>query len=165
MPFVLIIIGVILPITAIKNTQGNLATALETDVPASAKWVGAMAVVGSLGYVPGMAVVSRWLLGLVLVVIVLGNYAKLFAGLSDAFTATAAPAGATTPAQAYVANPTSPGITQADITGTTATGTTATGLPAVTATPLSWMQQFAPQAAADFAMAGGGSTGLLTTVG
>jgi hypothetical protein len=37
-PFLLVLVGVVLIVTAYKNTVGDLATALATDVPPFLKW-------------------------------------------------------------------------------------------------------------------------------
>jgi hypothetical protein len=163
MPIVLIFIGVVLLVSAIKNTHHDLAVALETDVPGFAAWFGALALVGGLGYVPGMQQISRWLLALVMVVLVLGNYAKIFAGFKDAFSApSTAAASQTTPAEAYAANPSNPQISQAEITGSTQTGLggaagTATAAQTPAGAAVSWLQQYAPTAVADLALAGFGA--------
>jgi hypothetical protein len=121
MPFVLVIIGIVLLVAAYKNTQGNLVTALGADVPPFAKWFLALALVGGLGYVPGMATISRWLLALVLLVIVLTNYQQILAGFTSAGGgAGQAAAAVPSPASAYAANPSNPQITQASVTGTSA---------------------------------------------
>lgn len=114
----LVIIGAILIVTAYRNTYGNLATALETDVPGFAKWALAIVAVGALGWVPGMQAVSRWLLALVIVVLVLRNYQALFANAQHLSSLPAATPAQQTPAAAYVANPSNPQITQASISGT-----------------------------------------------
>jgi hypothetical protein len=117
MPFLLILIGAVLIVAAYRNTYGQLATALETDVPAFATWGLAIVAVGALGWIPGMRQVSRWLLALVLVVIVLRNYQALLNGVAGLKSTPAASAAAPSPASAYVANPTNPQITQADVSG------------------------------------------------
>jgi hypothetical protein len=120
MPVVLLIVGAVLIVAAFNNAQGNLATALETDVPGFAHWFLAIAVVGGLGYVPGMRSPSRWLLGLVMLVLVLRNYTNIFAGFKNAAAGSSAVTQSqTTPAAAYVANPSAPVITTAQISGTT----------------------------------------------
>jgi hypothetical protein len=131
MPFLLLLIGAVLIIAAFNNAQGDLATELETDVPAFLKWGLAVVGVGALGWIPGMQLISRWLLALVLVVIVLKNYTQIIAGFqafspsSGAQTAQQVQANPT-PATAYAANPNNPQVTQAEISGT-GTGTGATG--------------------------------------
>jgi hypothetical protein len=117
-PFVLLLIGAVALVAAMRNTQGDLATALETDVPAFGKWGLAIVGVGALGWVEGMRTISRGLVALVLLVLVLVNYKALFAGFQGATTIAQPTTPAPTPAAAYVANPTSPNITQANVSGT-----------------------------------------------
>jgi hypothetical protein len=118
MPFVLVIIGAIIIVAAIRNTQGNLASALEQDVPNYLLWALAIVAVGGLGYVPGMRQISRWLLALVLVVLVLRNYKNLLSGFSAQAIASGPIVQApTTPGQAAAASPAGQ-ITTAEITGT-----------------------------------------------
>jgi hypothetical protein len=123
MPFILIFIGAILIVAAFNNTQGDLATALEADVPPFLKWGLAVGAIGGLGWVPGLATLSRWLLALVFTVIVLKNYQQIISGfqaLGGAGGSTAAAAANPAPAAAYIANPNAPQFTQASISGTTA---------------------------------------------
>lgn len=126
MPFILILLGAILIVAAFNNTQGDLATALEQDVPPFLKWGLAVAAIGGLGWVPGMQTLSRWLLALVFTVIVLKNYQAILNGFQalggGAGTAAAAVTNPT-PAAAYIANPNQPQITQASISGTTGAAT------------------------------------------
>jgi hypothetical protein len=129
MPFILLLIGAIIAVTAFNNSQGDLVTELEADVPPFLKWGLAVFVVGGLGWIPGMAIISRWLLALVVMVLVLTNYQAIIAGftaLSGAGASTGGQAAANpTPAQAYIANPASPQVTQAQISGTAAGAQTA----------------------------------------
>jgi hypothetical protein len=101
MPFVLAIIGAILIIAAVRNSHGQLATALEQDVPGFAKWAAALFGVAALGWIPGMQGISRMLLALVVVVLVLNNWRNVLSG----FTSLASPPQATavpaTPAAVY----------------------------------------------------------------
>jgi hypothetical protein len=141
MPAVLIVIGIVLAVVAVRNTQGDLATALETDIPGFFKWGLAIGAVGGAGYVPGLQTLSRWLLALVLLVIVLTNYQKFFAGFTSLVQSpptggTAAP----TPSAAYAANPANPQITQADVSGTSG------NVNAVQTAAASPLGQFDPQA-------------------
>lgn len=122
MPFVLVVIGAILLVVAYNNSQGGLGQALQQDVPPYLKWALAIAAVGALQWVPGLRTLARWMLGLVLVVIVLVNYKNLLGGVTS-LTSQTTPQGTTspTPAAAYIANPNSPQITQAEIVGSVQT--------------------------------------------
>lgn len=108
MPFVLILVGLVLMVSAFRNTQDQLEAALEQDIPGFSKWFAALALTGGLGYVPGFQTLSRWLLALVLVVLVVRNYQQVFAGFADAFSqtaslATASAGGGATPTLAQAA--------------------------------------------------------------
>lgn len=85
MILVAIFIGVILVVAAIRDTQGDLFDALRTDVPAFAIWAAALVAIGALGYIPGVRPVSRGLLALVIVVLVVNNYARIIAGFQHAW--------------------------------------------------------------------------------
>jgi len=73
MTLILLIVGAVLVVAAIRNSQGALFSALQTDVPGFVVWAAAILALGALGFVPGLKPVSRGLLALVLVVIVLKN--------------------------------------------------------------------------------------------
>lgn len=105
MPLVLIIIGSIMIVSAFKNTQGQLGTALEQDIPGFLKWAAAIFAIGLIGYIPRMQPISRALLTLVVTVIVLTNYQQIinsFKNLSPGAGAAPQPTAAqATPATAY----------------------------------------------------------------
>lgn len=72
MPFLIVIVGLILIVSAIRGTTGDLATDLATDVSGGfLKWLAAVIAIGALGYVPGLKEPSRYLLALVALVILL----------------------------------------------------------------------------------------------
>lgn len=104
MPFILILIAAVFLVSAFNNTQGNLATALEQDVPGYTKWAAALAAVGALGWVPGLQKPSRYLLALVLLVIFLRNYQNILNGFKAAAGGVAPQASQPTPAQAYISS-------------------------------------------------------------
>lgn len=126
MPIALLLIGAILIVVAFNNTMGQLAAELEADIPGFFVWAIAIAAILGLGYVPGLRTPSRWLLGLVVLVIILVNYKAILSGFTT-FAATGAKAtnaGATPadPANALAATGTVP--TAGQVAGTTAgTGT------------------------------------------
>lgn len=82
MTLVALFIGIVLIVAAIRGTQGVLFSALGQDVPGFVVWGAALFAVGAIGYVPGLKPVSRGLLALVIIVIVLRNYASILAGFS-----------------------------------------------------------------------------------
>ncbi|MBK8189086.1 MAG: hypothetical protein IPK79_01370 [Vampirovibrionales bacterium] len=83
MGIVILIIGVVVIIAAIRDTHEKLFGALAEDVPDFMVWGAAVFAVGALGWIPGMNPVSRGLLALVIVVIVLGNYQAIIQGFSQ----------------------------------------------------------------------------------
>lgn len=74
MPFLALIIAAVLIVAAIRNTQGELLSAIRQDVPAFAIWGAAIFGVAMIGFIPGLKPVSRGLLALLIVAIVLANY-------------------------------------------------------------------------------------------
>jgi hypothetical protein len=110
MPFAILILGAILVITAFNNSFGTLASELEGDIPGYFKWAAAIAAILGIGYVPGLRTPSRYLLGLVLLVVLLKNYSGIFSGFKSFLTSSGAAtsgAGAANPTAGYVAAPTS----------------------------------------------------------
>lgn len=91
MILIALVIGIILIVAAIRNSQAALFTALGQDVPAYVVWAAAIVAVGAVGWIPGLRPVSRGLLALVILVIILRNYQGILAGFQNA----AAPSAAT----------------------------------------------------------------------
>ena len=85
MGLIALFIGIILIVSAVRNSQGALFGALEQDVPKFVVWGAAIIAVGAIGVIPGLKPVSRWLLALVIVVIVVNNYQKLVKGFQNAW--------------------------------------------------------------------------------
>lgn len=83
MILVALIIGVILVVAAIRNSQGALFNALGQDVPGFVVWAAALFAVGAVGFIPGLKPVSRGLMALVLIVIVLNNYQAILNGFGE----------------------------------------------------------------------------------
>jgi hypothetical protein len=140
MPVALILIGAILIVVAFNNTMGQLATELQDDIPGFFVWGVAIAAILGLGYVPGLKQPSRWLLGLVVLVIVLTNYKQIltgftsFAGSGGKATGTGAGA-APDPATAFSSSPQAPLPSAAQVGGDAGSGpTSGGGLPGVGAT-------------------------------
>jgi hypothetical protein len=102
MPFAVLLIGAILIIVAFNNSASALASQLEGDVPGYFKWAAAIAAILGIGYLPGMRTPSRYLLGLVLLVVLLKNYTTIYSGFQTFLTS----GGATTGAGAAQPTPT-----------------------------------------------------------
>ena len=100
MPFALLIIGVVLLVAGIRNTQCILFAEVEGDFTGTNNffyWFLAIMIIGALGYVPKLKPISTALLVLVIVVLFLhkgangGFFQQLTAGFSsDTSTSTAA---------------------------------------------------------------------------
>lgn len=72
MPFLIVLVGLILIVTAIRGTTSDFASDLSQDISSGfVKWLAAIVVIGALGYVPAFKTPSRYLLGLVALVIFL----------------------------------------------------------------------------------------------
>lgn len=85
MGLIALIIGIVLIVAAVRNSQGALFTALELDVPRFVVWAAAIIAVGAIGAIPGLKPASRYLLALVVIVIIVNNYQKLTKGFQDAW--------------------------------------------------------------------------------
>lgn len=93
MPFAVLLIGAIIIIVAFNNSASSLATQLEGDIPGYFKWAAAIAAILGIGYVPGLRTPSRYLLGLVLLVILLKNYTQIYSGFQTFLTSGGATTG------------------------------------------------------------------------
>jgi hypothetical protein len=135
MPFIALLIAVIIIVVAFNNQAGALATQLEGDIPGYFKWAAAIAAIVGVGFIPGLKTPSRWLLGLVLVVLLMKNYSTIFSGFQSFLTSTPTATSSTTPnpAAAYVTSGGTSGTpTAAEIAGSGATSSTATASAAAT---------------------------------
>lgn len=94
MEIFLLIIGIILIVSAFRDTYRDLFTAVREDVPSFVVVAAAILAVGLIGYIPTLKPVSRGLLALIVIVLVLNNYKKIISGLNDAWQnpVTSAPA-------------------------------------------------------------------------
>lgn len=81
----LVIVAIVLIVTALRDTQGDLFAALREDVSAFGTWGAALIGLGLLGFIPGIKPVSRALLGLVIIVLFVNNYQAILAGVSNAW--------------------------------------------------------------------------------
>jgi hypothetical protein len=93
----LILIGLMLIATALKNTQHELGQQFQTDLLGQdgfIAWAGAIMAIGAIGYIPGLRTASRYLLVLLGVVMVIRNggvFANAEAALQGASAAGPAP--------------------------------------------------------------------------
>jgi hypothetical protein len=129
MPIALVLIGLILIVVAFNNTMGELAKELEADIPGFFIWILAIAVILGLGYVPGLKQPSRWLLGLVVLVVVLVNYQAILTGFKNfQSTGSAATAAGTAPANPSTTEAAAPGAqpTAAQVSGGAASSSSST---------------------------------------
>jgi len=82
---VLVFIGALLIVAAVRDTQGDLFAALKEDVPAFGVCAAAIIAIGLVGFIPGFKPVSKGLLALVIVVLIVNNYEKIVAGFEHAW--------------------------------------------------------------------------------
>lgn len=102
MPLLLIVVGLVLIICAVRNTLGALAGHLQQDINGQFfAWVGAIVLIGAVGYVPQLQNLSRAFLALIAAVVIL----KSGSGLVDQFRAQL-----NAPAAADTKQPIAPGL-------------------------------------------------------
>ena len=92
MPFVLVLVGLLLIVTAIRGTQSNLWNLLYGDITGAGTsgkgflvWLAAILAIGFLGYYKPLQMPSRLLLGLVILGIFISNQGVL-TKMAGAFT-------------------------------------------------------------------------------
>jgi hypothetical protein len=121
MILVVLFIGAILLVSALRGTYAALFSDLGTDVPQFVVWAAAILALGSIGFIPGLRPISRGLMALVLVVIILQNYKNILTGFQAVSTA---PSSTTsTPSSGSGTGATNIGITVSTPDGSSATGT------------------------------------------
>ncbi len=87
MPLLFFIVGATLLVSTVRGSQNVLFQLLAADVPAVTEQVGAIVLIGMLGYLPGMQTPARALLALVIIVVLLdeqGAWAAIQQTLSAA---------------------------------------------------------------------------------
>lgn len=94
LPFALVLLAGLIIVVALAGNQAALAKQLETDVPGYLKWAAAIGIISAIGFWKPAQVPSRWLLGLVVLVIFIVNYQTVLSSLTGLTTA---PAPATPP--------------------------------------------------------------------
>lgn len=76
MPFALLIVGIILLVSAVRNTQGDLYTLVKGDFSGPNNylyWVVSILIIGAVGYIDTLRPISRMFLVLVIVVLFLSH--------------------------------------------------------------------------------------------
>ena len=76
-------IGILILVASLRDTQGDLFSALATDTPKFVTWGAAIFALGAIGFIPDLQPISRGLLILVIIVIVLRNYQQIVKGLQS----------------------------------------------------------------------------------
>lgn len=92
MPFALLLIGIVMLVAAVRNTQADLVTLIRSDFSGPGNffyWVVALLVVGAIGYIPKLKPVSDGLLLAIILGLVLskGNPKLPGGGFFKQFTA------------------------------------------------------------------------------
>ena len=83
MTIFLLAVGIVLIVSAFRNSYSDLFSAIGTDIPNFVVIAAAILAIGIIGYVPTLKPVSKGLLALVIIVLVLNNYQKIIAGFQD----------------------------------------------------------------------------------
>ena len=96
MGLIALFLGIVLIVSAVRNSQGELFSALEQDVPKFVIWAAAILAVGAIGAIPGLKGPSRLLLALIVTVLIVNNYQKLITGFQNAWQKPPAPVTAQT---------------------------------------------------------------------
>ena len=91
MPFAIILAGILALVLGYNGTEGNFFSLLKSDFTGPGNfiyWILAIAVIGGLGYVPGLQGVSRAFLFLVILVLVLTKGQGFFSQFNGAINGT-----------------------------------------------------------------------------
>lgn len=93
MPYALILIGLMLTIAGVRDKQNELFTLIRNDFSGPNSfiyWMGAIAVIGGVGYIPNLKGLSQAFMALVLLVLVIQNKG-VFANFTSALSGTTQP--------------------------------------------------------------------------
>lgn len=131
MPLALAFIAIILLVAAVRGTQAALFAQLASDLPGYAVWLGAIILIGLIGFIPDMDKPSKALLALVILVQLLVNKG-VFANLAAAFKSP--PAATAAPSATATAPLNEPLPVQLNITAGSSGSAQAANLPAAAAT-------------------------------
>lgn len=98
MPFALVVIGLVLIVTGLRDTYVQLGQQLQSDGVPFTKWALAIFAVGALGYIPELRRFSHWFLALIMIAIILaqrGFFTKFQAAINAGPIAPAGTQGTT----------------------------------------------------------------------
>ena len=108
MPFALLIIGAVLLIAAVRNTQSDLFTLVQGDFTGQNNyifWVVAILIIGAVGYIKPLKPLSTAFLALVILVLFLSRGAGLFSRFTSGIASTQTPAPVSTSPASTTAAP------------------------------------------------------------
>ena len=97
MPLAVILVGIVLVLTTLRNTHKQLGTQLQADFTGSGNfiiWASALVVIGLIGYIPGMSKLSKGFMVLVFLGIFLANkgfFAQFNSAISSGSTSAPQP--------------------------------------------------------------------------
>lgn len=106
MPFILLIIGIVLVVAAVRNQQAPLVALIGGDFSGAGNffyWLAALILIGAVGYIPKLKPVSDGLLILVILALVLTRGSPSFPGGGVFSQLEAALGSSKTPSAATVA--------------------------------------------------------------
>lgn len=100
MPFVLLAVGILFVVVAVKGTQGDFYALLKSEFVGSNSfipWIAAIVVLGLAGYIKPIRPVTHAFLVLVILVMILANGGKVFGQFNQAVSNPVAPSGGASP--------------------------------------------------------------------
>lgn len=83
MPFLLVVIGMIMIVSALRNTHAQMAAQLRGDFIPFGMWTLAIGSVGAIGYIPELRRFSHYFMALIIIGMIISNRG-FFAKLSEA---------------------------------------------------------------------------------
>lgn len=96
MPFVLLAVGILFLVVAVKGTQGDFYALLKSEIVGTNSfipWIAAIIVLGLAGYIKPIRPITHAFLVLVILVMVLANGGKVFGQFNQAVANPVAPSG------------------------------------------------------------------------
>lgn len=97
MPFVLLALGILFIVVAVKGTQGDFYALLKSEFVGTNSfipWIAAIVILGLAGYIKPIRPITHAFLVLVILVMILANGGKVFGQFNKAIANPVAPSGA-----------------------------------------------------------------------